>query len=52
MIERLLPDEQEEKFQDAFKKNAYSTNMKKEDYDKLAETYIENERNLSREEGH
>jgi len=50
LIELLLPEGQEEKFQDAFENAGHLTNMKKEDYDELADAYIAYQRNEQKEE--
>jgi len=50
LIELLLPEGQEEKFQDAFENAGHLTNMKKKDYDELANAYIAYQRNEQKDE--
>jgi len=50
LIELLLQEGQEEKFQDAFENAGHLTNMKKIDYDELANAYIAYQRNEQKEE--
>jgi len=50
LIELLLPEGQEEKFLDAFENAGHLTNMKKIDYDELANAYIAYQRNQEKEE--